>query len=116
MNVPRAWEPYLKEALENPEIQKQLEIGRFSKTYSGLGIWIIHQFLIEKTSFPMNDKNERNMSEKLSFPELPPDFVKWLKTTRRQIKEIPKDVVEAFKEYQKEKSSEKDRNNTEEFE
>ena len=113
MNVPKAWEPYLKEALEKPEIQKQLEIGRFSKTYSGLGIWIIHQFLMEKTGF-MSDKNERNKSEKPSFPELPPDFVKWVKTTKRQIKEIPKDVVEAFKEYQREKSSEKDRSNTEE--
>ena len=37
------------------------------------------------------------------FPDLPPDFVKWVKTTRRKIKEIPKDVVEAFKEWQREK-------------
>ena len=53
----------------------------------------------------MSDKNERNMSKKLNFPDLPPEFVKWIKTTKRQIKEIPKDVVEAYKEYQKEKDS-----------
>ena len=46
------------------------------------------------------------MSKKFSFPDLPPDFVKWVKTTNRQIKEIPKDVVEAFKEWQREKHSE----------
>ena len=46
------------------------------------------------------------MSGKISFPDLPPDFVEWVKTTGREIKEIPKDVVEAFKEYQREKHSE----------
>ena len=51
VNVPRELEPYLKEALENPEIQKELEIGRFRKTYSGLGTWIIQRFLVERTSF-----------------------------------------------------------------
>ena len=42
----------------------------------------------------------------MDFPDLPPDFVKWVKTTRRKIKEIPKDVVEAFKEWQREKKKE----------
>ena len=51
VSVPREWEPYLKEALENPQIQKELEIGRFTKTYGGLGVYIIHRFLLEKTSF-----------------------------------------------------------------
>ena len=51
VNVPRELEPYLKEALEKPEVQKELEIGRFTKTYSGLGVWLIHRFLVDKTSF-----------------------------------------------------------------
>lgn len=51
VNLPREWEPYLKEALENPAIQKKIEISGFSKTYSGLGNWLIREFLIEKTSF-----------------------------------------------------------------
>ena len=43
------------------------------------------------------------MGKKYDIPDLPPDFVKWVKSSGRQIKEIPKDVVEAFKEYQREK-------------
>jgi len=37
------------------------------------------------------------------FPDLPPEFLKWVETTGRQIKEIPKDIVEAFNEWQREK-------------
>ena len=46
------------------------------------------------------------MSEESQFPEfpdLPPEFLKWLKTTGRQVKEIPKDLAEAFNEWQREK-------------
>jgi len=57
VNVPREWEPFLNEALENVEIRKKLEIDGFSKTYSGLGSWIIKQFLLEKTSFHLQHFN-----------------------------------------------------------
>jgi len=51
VNIPREWGPYLTEALEKPEIKKQLEMNRFTKSYSGLGSWIIHEFLIAHTGF-----------------------------------------------------------------
>jgi hypothetical protein len=51
------WEPYLKEALEDAKIQKQLETKGFSKTNSGLGIWIIHEFLVNYTSFRFQHVN-----------------------------------------------------------
>lgn len=51
INVPRDWESYLDEALKKVEIQKKLEIDRFSPTRSGLGTWIISEFLIEHTNF-----------------------------------------------------------------
>ena len=50
VNVPRAWEKHLNEVLELPEIQKALEISHRDKKPSSLGVWIIEQFLIEKTS------------------------------------------------------------------
>ena len=41
------------------------------------------------------------MCEGLVFPELPADFIKWIKETGREIREIPKDVVEAYCEYKR---------------
>lgn len=57
VNVPRAWEPYFKELLEKPEVQKELELNGFSKTNSGLGIWIIRRFLVDSTSFHLQHFN-----------------------------------------------------------
>ena len=51
VNVPRYWEPYLNELLELPEVQKGLKLNHFRTKYSGLGAWIIYQFLIQHTSF-----------------------------------------------------------------
>jgi len=51
VNLPREWGPYLEEALLNPEIRKKLEIGEFTMTSSGLGNWVIREFLIHNTSF-----------------------------------------------------------------
>ena len=51
VNVPREWEQYLTEALKKPEIQKQLKMNHFTKSYSGLGSWIIREFLIAHTGF-----------------------------------------------------------------
>lgn len=53
VNLPREWQLYLDEALKKPEIKKELEIGNFSKTYSGLGAWVIRRFLVDNTSFRM---------------------------------------------------------------
>ena len=51
VNLPKEWKPFLDEAKANIKIQKQLETKGFSKTYSGLGSWIIHEFLVDNTSF-----------------------------------------------------------------
>lgn len=51
VNVPRGWEPYLNEALELPEVQKALEIASRDSKPSSLGVWIIEQWLIDKTNF-----------------------------------------------------------------
>jgi hypothetical protein len=59
VNVPKQWEPYLQEALEKLEIQKQLEINDFTQTYSGLGSWIIREFLLDKTSFRFEHINTK---------------------------------------------------------
>jgi len=47
VNVPRAWETYFEELLERPEIKTQVKEEGFTLTYSGLGVWIIHRFLLE---------------------------------------------------------------------
>ena len=47
VNVPRAWETYFEELLERPEIKTQVKEEGFSLTYSGLGVWIIHRFLLD---------------------------------------------------------------------
>jgi len=57
VNVPRELEPYLNEALENPIIQKQLELSNCTKTHSGLGTWIIQEFLLENTSYRFRHLN-----------------------------------------------------------
>lgn len=49
VNVPREWEQYLKELLDKPQVQKELAFSKFSKTYSGLGCWIIRKHLLEET-------------------------------------------------------------------
>jgi hypothetical protein len=51
VNVLRDREPYMNEALENPEIATRLDIDNFNKTLSGLGAWIIDQFLLQNTGF-----------------------------------------------------------------
>lgn len=47
VNVPRAWESFFEELLERPEIKAQVKGEGFTLTYSGLGVWIIHKFLLE---------------------------------------------------------------------
>lgn len=47
VNVPRAWEPFFEELLEKPEIKAQVKGENFTLTYSGLGVWIIHKFLLD---------------------------------------------------------------------
>lgn len=51
VNVPRDREKYMNEALENSEITTRLDIDNYKRTLSGLGAWIIDQFLLEKTGF-----------------------------------------------------------------
>ena len=51
VNLPREWEYYLNELLERPDIKAKLELVGYTKTYSGLGKWIIRQYLLENTSF-----------------------------------------------------------------
>lgn len=60
VNVPRQWEPYFKEELAKPEIQKSLELSNQSVTYSGLGVWIIWSYLVEKTSFRFQHLNVKD--------------------------------------------------------
>jgi len=57
INCPKKWKSYFEELLQRAEIQKQLEIDHFTKTHSGLGSWIIYQFLIEKTDFRFDHFN-----------------------------------------------------------
>ena len=59
VNVPNQWEPYLKELLAKPEIQKNLELSNQTKTYSGLGAWIIWRFLVDNTSFRFEHFNTK---------------------------------------------------------
>lgn len=59
VNLPKDWEPYLKELLQNIEVQNKLEIDHFSKTYSGLGCWIISEYLIKNTFFRFKHVNTR---------------------------------------------------------
>lgn len=51
VNVPKDRETYLEEALEFPEIQKELELANRDRKASSLGVWIIDRWLIENTSF-----------------------------------------------------------------
>lgn len=51
VNVKREWEPFLAEALKLPEVQKGLELSQRKRLPSSLGVWIIEQWLIKKTSF-----------------------------------------------------------------
>jgi len=57
INVPIEWKPYLDEVLAKVEIVKQLETINYTKTYSGLGKWIIREFLLDKTSFRFDHIN-----------------------------------------------------------
>lgn len=57
VNIPRTWETYLNELLQNKEIQAQLDLAKASKKLSGLGAWIIEQFLIEHTSYRFEHVN-----------------------------------------------------------
>lgn len=59
VNVPQQWEPYLKEALAKPEIQKNLELSNQSQTYSGLGAWIIRSYLVDNTTFRFQHLNTK---------------------------------------------------------
>jgi len=51
VNVPREWEQFLNEALELPEVLKGLELSGRDRKPSSLGVWIIEQWLINKTRF-----------------------------------------------------------------
>lgn len=51
VNLPREWESFLNEALEDPEIAMRLKVKNYQKTYSSLGKWIIENFLVENTSY-----------------------------------------------------------------
>jgi len=57
VNVPRDREPYMNEALENPEIATRLDIDNCNKTLSSLGAWIIDQFLLQNTGFKWTHYN-----------------------------------------------------------
>jgi hypothetical protein len=59
VNLPREWEKFLAEALQDIRIQKELELKGFSKTYSGLGTWIVKEFLVNNTSFRFEHLNTR---------------------------------------------------------
>jgi hypothetical protein len=59
VNLPQQWEPYLKEALAKPEVQKNLELVNQTKTYSGLGAWIIREYLVDNTSFRLQHLNTK---------------------------------------------------------
>jgi len=64
VNLPRNWKQYLDEALANTKIRNQLEVGNFSKTHSGLGKWIIREFLLDNTSFRFKhiNTNDRHIT------------------------------------------------------
>lgn len=47
VNVPRSFERFFEELLEKPEIKAQVKGEKFTLTYSGLGVWIIHKFLLD---------------------------------------------------------------------
>jgi len=57
VNVPRDREQYFNNLLEKVEIQRNLEIDHYSKTPSGLGKWIIDQYLIKHTFFRFKHVN-----------------------------------------------------------
>lgn len=57
VNIPKKLKRYFDELLETPAIQKQLELARFRKTPSGLGCWIISNFLIDNTSYRFQHLN-----------------------------------------------------------
>lgn len=47
VNVPRAWQSWFEELLERADIKAQVKADGFTLTYSGLGVWIIHRFLLD---------------------------------------------------------------------
>jgi len=49
VNIPRKWEPYLDELLEQEDIQKGLARSGYKNKPSSVGAWIIRQFLIDRT-------------------------------------------------------------------
>ena len=51
VNAPREWERFFEEALENPLIKAQMKERGRKISYSGFGVWVIEQFLIENTSY-----------------------------------------------------------------
>jgi len=57
VNVPSDLQPYFDELLDKREIQLKLESGKFRKTASSLGRWIIEEFLIEHTSYRFEHVN-----------------------------------------------------------
>lgn len=59
VNVPLVWKPFLDEVLENSRIKKEMEMKGFTSTYSGLGTYVIKQFLIENTSFRFEHLNTK---------------------------------------------------------
>ena len=59
VNIPREWQSFLDEALANVKIKTQLELEGFSLKYSGLGAWIIREFLLQNTSFRFEHINTK---------------------------------------------------------
>lgn len=51
VNLPKEWKPFLDEALANKRVNAQIVNRGYTETHSGLGKWIIWEYLIEHTSF-----------------------------------------------------------------
>jgi len=49
VNIPREWEPHLNELLGQEDIQKGLARNGYKNRPSSVGVWIIRQFLIDRT-------------------------------------------------------------------
>jgi hypothetical protein len=59
VNLPREWEPWLDELLNDPALRAELEANKYSQTYSGVGVWIIRKFLLEHTDFRFKHINSK---------------------------------------------------------
>lgn len=51
VNLPREWGKHLKEILSDPKMKAKIESRHYTTTNSGIGKWIIYEYLVENTSF-----------------------------------------------------------------